>query len=462
MSRVELTYQEKLHYQNLKINTSHLPLSMVKGFFKVILKGICIMINTITLQNGVKIVFEKMPFVRSISFGVWVKNGSRHESEDTSGISHFIEHMLFKGTSKRSAKDIADKIDSIGGQFNAYTSKEYTCYYTRTLDSHFDIALDLLSDMFFNSKFDKNEIDKEKNVILEEVSMYEDTPEEVAHDLLQYNIWQNSSLRLPILGTEKNISSFNQNIFKEYYNSNYHPHNIVIAVAGNFEEKSIIKKLEKYFGNPAKTKGNIVKKDDIRYKSCVVTKEKDIEQLHMIAGFSGIPLTSEDTYTMSILNTIFGGGMSSRIFQKIREEHGLAYSVYSYHSAYEDVGLFSIYAGLNKSNAESVLNHIVNEIKRLYKDKITLEQLNLTKEQIKSNYLLSLESTSSRMSSLGRSQTMLKRVSSANEVVSKIDKITIDKVYDVAQQVLNLENMSLSVVGNVKDLNFKEMLDNAR
>lgn len=420
------------------------------------------MVNTITLSNGVKIVLEKMPYVSSISFGIWVKNGSRNESEDTSGMSHFIEHMLFKGTDKRSAKDIAYEIDSIGGQINAYTTKEYTCYYTKTLNTHFDLALDVLSDMFFNSKFDDEEIKKEKNVILEEISMYEDTPEEVAHDLLQYNIWKDYALGLPILGSEKNINSFNSDNFKDYYNTNYHPQNTIIAISGNFDEDEIIKKIENCFGGFYRDKEYVGDSTVTKYNSSIVTKEKDIEQLHIIAGFPGLPLGSDGTYTMAALNTIFGGGMSSRIFQKIREEHGLAYSVYSYHSSYKDVGLFSIYAGLNKSNAEDVLNYMVSEVKRLYTDKITKDQLNRTKEQIKSNYLLSLESSSSRMSSIGRSQLLLNRVLSQSDIINKIDSITIEKVYDVAEQVLNLDNMSLSVVGNTNGINFKEILDNAR
>lgn len=420
------------------------------------------MVNTIILSNGVKVVLEKMPFVSSVSFGIWVKNGSRNESENTNGMSHFIEHMLFKGTNKRSSKDIAYEIDSIGGQINAYTTKEYTCYYTRTLNTHFDLALDILADMFFNSTFDDIEINKEKNVIIEEINMYEDTPEEVANDLLQYNIWKDYSLCLPILGSEKNINSFNSNSIKEYYINNYHPHNTIIAVSGNFDEKDIVKKIEDSFGDFYREKEYKCNNIPTQYKSSIVTKEKDIEQLHIIAGFPGLSLGSESIYSMSVLNTIFGGGMSSRIFQKIREEHGLAYSVYSYHSSYEDVGLFSIYAGLNKNNAEQVLSYMVSEIKRLYIDKITIDQLNSTKEQIKSNILLSLESSSSRMTSIGRSQLLLDRVLSQSDITSKIDSITIEKVYDVAEQVLNLDNMSLSVVGNTSGINFKEILDNAR
>ena len=419
------------------------------------------MVDIVKLSNGVKIVLEKMPYVRSVSFGIWVKNGSRHESESTNGISHFIEHMLFKGTEKRSAKDIADEMDAIGGQINAYTSKESTCYYTKTLDSHFDIALDVFADMFLNSKFDEGEIQKEKNVIIEEINMYEDTPDDVAHELLHYNIWKDCPLGFPIIGTEKNVKSFNHNTFKDYYSNNYIPENVVIAVAGNFDKDEMVKKIESYFEGFS-SKKEPTKIQHTEYKSCIMTKGKDIEQLHIIAGFPGLALASEDIYTMSILNTIFGGGMSSRLFQKIREEHGLAYSIYSSHSSYEDTGLFSIYAGLNKNNAQSVLKHIVGELKRLHTDKITDAQLNRTKEQIKSNYLLSLESSSSRMSSIGRSKLMLDRVLSPDEIISRIDKITLDRLYDVAGKVLNLDNISLSVVGDIDGLDFKEMLNNAR
>ncbi len=420
------------------------------------------MFNTITLENGLRIVTETVPFVRSIAFGIWVKNGSRNESIEQNGISHFIEHMFFKGTTSRLASDIASEIDSIGGQINAFTAKEYTCYYTLTLDTHFDTALDILADMFFNSKFDEKDIKKELNVIIEEINMYEDSPEELVHDLLQSNVWKNDSLGYPILGEEKIISSFNKKIFKNYYNTNYHPQNTVIAIAGNFESDDMIKKIEKYFGDFSRSIDLPNNKYKTVYTPSIVTKEKEIEQIHMAIGFPSIPIGSENAYDLAIFNTIFGSGMSSRLFQKIREDEGLAYSVYSYASSYIDMGLFTIYAGLNPSQSEKVINIISREIKNIFTDKITESQLIKTKEQLKSNYLLSLESSSSRMNSIGKSQLMLNKIIYPEEIIKKIDNVTIDRIYELIEKIFIFDNMSLSVVGNIKGLNFVEMVNNAK
>ncbi len=409
----------------------------------------------ITLDNGLRIVTEKIPFIRSIAFGIWVMNGSRNETEETSGISHFIEHMLFKGTENRSAKDIADEIDAIGGQINAFTSKEYTCYYTRTLDSHFDVAIDVLADMFFNSKFDNVEIEKERNVILEEISMYEDTPEELVHDILQYEIWSNNSLGYPILGNRQSISKFDSNTFKSYYSSNYTPNNTVIAVAGNFDEHTIINKIQKYFGS---FKGESkYKAKNYKYTPSIITKAKDIEQVHLALGFESISIGSEEAQTLAALSTVLGGGMSSRLFQKIREEHGLVYSVYSMNYSYTDTGLFSIYAALNPANIEQVLNLIISEINTLSQN-ICEKQLKNTKEQIKSNYILSLESSSNRMNVLGRSMLMLNKIYTQDEILEKIDAVSLDKINSLAKKIFNFNNMSISAVGDVLKINLKQML----
>ena len=420
------------------------------------------MINVVTLGNGVKVVLENIPFVRSISFGIWVKNGSRNEDIQTNGISHFIEHMLFKGTEDRSAKDIADEIDAIGGQINAFTSKENTCYYTKTLDTHFDIALDVLSDMFFNSKFDSTEVEKELKVIIEEINMYEDTPEDLVHEILHRGIWENNSLGYPILGTEETISKFDSKTFKDYFKNNYRPDNTVISVAGNFDEKEIIKKIESNFGKFGcqgyEAKSNFEKS----YKPCIITKDKNIEQVHITICFPSIPMGTNESYVLAIINTIFGGGMSSRLFQKIREEHGLSYSLYSYNSSYTDSGLFTIYAGLNPSQTDQVIKLILQEIRALSKNKISDDLLWKTKEQLKSNYLLSLENSSSRMSSNGKSLLMLDQTLSEEQIIEKIDSVTLEKIDMLIEDVFKFENMGISAVGNVKGLNFEVMLDNAK
>ena len=416
--------------------------------------------NIITLKNGIRVVLEHIPYLRSACLGIWIKNGSRYESEKLSGISHFTEHMLFKGTQKRTAKEIADEMDAIGGQLNAFTAKEYTCYYARTLDEHLPRGLDILSDMFFNSVFDDSEIKKECNVIIEEINMYEDTPEEVASDLLQYKIWENYPLGYSILGTKESISSFDQKSFKNYFKEKYTPKNIVLAVAGNFEEESVVELIRKYFEdyNP---EGSINVAQPAIYKKSVITKEKDIEQFHVHLGFPSINLSDEYIYAMGALNTIFGGGMSSRLFQKIREENGLAYAIYSYNASYEDVGLFSVYASLIKENADDVIYHTFNEIKGLKQNKITKEQLERTKEQLKSNYILSLESSSSRMSNLGRSMVTLDKVLTPDQVLSKIESIDLDMIYELVDKVLDPEKASLCVVGHVGNIDFETKLKKA-
>lgn len=420
------------------------------------------MFSTVTLSNGVRLVLETIPFVRSISCGIWVSNGSRNEDITTNGISHFIEHMLFKGTENRTARDIADEMDSIGGQINAFTSKEYTCYYTRTLENHFDIAIDILADMFFNSKFEESEIKKERGVIIEEINMYEDTPEDLVHDILQFNAFKDDSLGYPILGTQVGINTFTTKTFKNYFDANYHQDNTVIAIAGNFEAEDIVKKIESYFGKFKRKNNYVTPVFSTKFRKCLVQKEKEIEQVHICLGLPSIKLGSEQSYELALLNTIFGGGMSSRLFQKIREENGLSYSVYSYNSSYVDTGIFSIYAALNASQTNQVISLILGEIKRMFTEKISESELSRTKEQLKSNYLLSLESSSNRMNSIGRSTVLLNRILSPDELIEKINAVTLKGFYNLAEEMFDLDKLCFSAVGNIKGLDFQEMITNGK
>ncbi len=420
------------------------------------------MFETVTLSNGVRIVMERIPFIRSIAFGIWVMNGSRNETPKTSGISHFIEHMLFKGTFDRSAKDIADEMDIIGGQINAFTSKEYTSYYFRTLDSHFSAALDVLADMFFNSKFDNSDIEKELNVIIEEINMYEDTPEELVHEIMHFSVFPKDPLGFSILGTEDSISLFDDHTMKKFYKENYYPENTVIAIAGNFEISDIVKQVEKYFGSFNKSSAVRNSKYCAEYVPSVITKEKDIEQVHLALGFPGIKIGTDESYTLAALNTIFGGGMSSRLFQKIREDNGLVYSVYSSNVSYMDTGLFTIYAGLNRAQTEQVFNLIIDEINGLQADKITEKQLTNAKEQIKSNYLLSLESSSNRMNSIGRTMLLLDKVIPPDELIKKVEAINIEGIYGLIPRLFDFSRMSLSAVGNIRGIDFGRLIENAK
>ena len=404
------------------------------------------MIAVHTLPNGLRVVMESIPFVRSVSFGLWVRNGSRNETPETNGMSHFIEHMMFKGTDKRSAMEIADTMDAVGGQLNAFTAKEYTCYFTRTLDTHFDVALDVITDMFFKSKYDPAEIDKERIVILEEISMFEDTPEDLCVDLLQYRTFPQNPLGMSILGTPETIGSFKHDDFKSFLKARYRPQNVVIAVAGNIDEKDVLEKITKAFED-FKDESNGWEEPKAIYSPGFSVKEKDIEQVHLCMGFPGIPTGLDDAYALAAVNTILGGGMSSRLFQKIREEHGLAYSVYSYNASYSDTGVFVIYAALNPSQVYDVLGLITQEVRGMFTERITNEQLSKAKEQLKSNFLLSLENAASRMNSIGRTLLMLNKVITPDELVAKIDAIDMDTFYNVCDKIFKLDQMSISLVG---------------
>ena len=405
------------------------------------------MIKVHELPNGLRVVMEPIPFVRSVSFGIWVKSGSRDESEAENGISHFIEHLLFKGTEKRSAKDIADTMDAVGGQLNAFTSKEVTCYMARTLDTHFDVALDVLSDMFFNSTFDEAGIEKERGVILEEINMYEDTPENVAMSMLEFNSFKNNPLGMTILGTPETIGSFKRQDFIDFVGKRYRPQNTVIAIAGNINESEVLEKIIAAFN---RYKGDIpvITGAPAIYQPSFSVREKDIEQVHLCMGFPGLKSGfGSDTYAMTCVNTVFGGGMSSRLFQKIREEHGLAYSVYSYNAGYKDTGMFVIYAGLGPTHISEVLHLISDEIKRMFTDKVTEEQLAKTREQLKSSVLLGLESTYNRMNSIGGTLLIMDETITPDEIIAKIDAVDIDAFYAVCERIFKLDEMSLSLVG---------------
>lgn len=400
-----------------------------------------------TLDNGLRVVTEHIPFVKSISIGIWIETGTKNETALNNGASHFIEHMLFKGTTKRTAKDIAEAIDSVGGQINAFTSKECTCYYTKVLDSHYRLAIDLLSDMLFHSKFDPVEIDKERSVIMEEISMYEDAPEDLVHDLLTQTIFKDHSLGMPILGTKENLRAMNRDILLEYMKEYYVPDNTVISVAGNFDEKELISAIKEKFGDWNGSSIKNTSEEVIQYNFEHTFKAKDVEQIHLCMGFKGVPLGRNELYSLMVVNNVLGGSMSSRLFQSIREEHGLAYSVYSYPSVYKNGGLLAIYAGMNPQQFEEVSNLIYKELENISKNGLTKEELFKSKEQLKGNYILGLESTSSRMSSIGKSELLLNRIYSPKEIIQLIDSIKMKDIQDVIEKVIDLKNVAAAIIG---------------
>jgi predicted Zn-dependent peptidase len=401
------------------------------------------MINKYSCKNGVRIVLENIPTVRSVAIGVWIGTGSRNENPQTNGISHFLEHMFFKGTKTRSAKEIAESFDSIGGQVNAFTSKEYTCYYAKVLDTHAQFALDVLADMFFNSTFVEEELNKERNVVLEEIKMYDDTPDDIVHDLLSRAIYGDHPLGYPILGTEETLNTFTGDTLKEYIHNHYIPENVVISIAGNVSE-SFIKEVEKYFGSYQGGKSTIIENIPT-FHSNRLSRQKETEQAHLCLGFEGLKIGHEDVYSLIILNNILGGSMSSRLFQEVREQRGLAYSVFSYHSAYQDNGVVTIYGGTGAKQLDVLFETIQETLDKLKQDGITEKELINSKEQLKGSLMLSLESTNSRMSRNGKNELLLKRHRSLDEIIEQIDQVTKQSVDGMATSVFT-NNYSASLI----------------
>jgi predicted Zn-dependent peptidase len=392
----------------------------------------------------VRIVLENIPTVRSVAIGVWIGTGSRFENTKNNGISHFLEHMFFKGTKTRTAREIAESFDSIGGQVNAFTSKEYTCYYAKVLDTHSPYALEVLADMFFNSTFDEGELLKEKNVVLEEIKMYEDTPDDIVHDMLSRASFQNHELGFPILGTEETLNTFSGSTLRDYMDTHYVPEEVVISVAGNVDE-SFIKEVEKWFGD-YKTSGII--KPEIQspvFYPEKLFRKKETEQAHLCLGFPGLSLKDKRSYSLIILNNIFGSSMSSRLFQEVREQKGLAYSVFSYHSAFQDNGIFTIYGGTAPHQLDELYNTILNIVDDLKENGITDKELKNSKEQIKGNLMLSLESTNSRMSRNGKHELILGYHRTLDDMVESIDNVSKDDVNMLVQSIFS-EGCSASLV----------------
>lgn len=401
------------------------------------------LINKYTCKNGVRIVLEQIPTVRSVAIGVWIGTGSRNETEQNNGISHFLEHMFFKGTTTRTAKEIAEAFDSIGGQVNAFTSKEYTCYYAKVLDEHASFALEMLADMFFHSTFVDEELQKERNVVLEEIKMYEDTPDDIVHDLLSKACYANHPLGYPILGTEETLRTFTGDSLRGYMADYYTPDRVVISVAGNVDE-NFIQKVESYFGFfTAKRKAS--ESPAPLFQPQKLARQKETEQAHLCIGFNGLPVGHPDIYTLIVLNNILGGSMSSRLFQEVREQRGLAYSVFSYHSSYQDSGLLAIYAGTGNSQLDLLFETIQETIEKLKEDGITEKELKNSKEQMKGSLMLGLESTNSRMSRNGKNELLLGRHRTLDEIIEEINGVTVEKVNELARRIF-AEDCALALI----------------
>lgn len=389
------------------------------------------MYNIFTLDNGLRVVVEDIKYVNSISVGIWIENGSRNEDLINNGISHFIEHMFFKGTNNRTAKQIAEEIEDVGGQINAFTGKEATCFYIKALDSHLELSMDILSDMLFNSKFSPEDIEKEKGVIIEEINMSEDQPEDVLSDLHSEAIWEKDSISLPILGTSETVGSFSREQILDYISKYYIPEKAVISISGNVNLNYAESLVSRFFGN-WNNKSHLITdySKPVIYRNHLY-KFKDIEQLHISLGLQGLETGNEDIYGLLLLNNMLGGGASSILFQKIREERGLCYTIYSYLSSFMNTGVLSIYTGLNSKYALDVIDLVNEELYNFTKQDIGEEKLLKLKEQLKGNYILGLESTSSRMFSNGKSVLFLNKINKPVDIINKIDSVTINNLMDI-------------------------------
>ena len=400
-----------------------------------------------TLSNGLTIIGEEIPYLKSITLGIWVNAGSRIEEENNAGISHFIEHMLFKGTKNRTSKELASTIDNLGGQINAFTSKECTCFYVKLLDEHISIGVDVLSDMMLNSLFDSEEIDKERQVILEELKMYEDSPEDLSYDLLTENIYKTDGLGMNIIGTKESLYNINRENILEYFNKYYVASNCVISMSGNFNFEEMIKLIEDKFNNlpQGEVKVEVTKPE---FHTCFIAKNKDTEQVNLAMSLKAIPLENrEDAYALSIVNNIFGGSISSRLFQNIRENKGLVYSIYSAPSLYRKTGELGIYASMSNENLKKVYNLVLEEIDNLRINGLTEQEIKESKEQLKGSYILGLESTSSRMMSIGKAMLLMKEVKNPNDIIESINNIDKERIDLIIDKVFNKENIGVCIVG---------------
>lgn len=403
------------------------------------------MVKKTTLSNGIRIVTKELPHVNSVTLGIWVKTGSRNERPFENGISHFVEHLLFKGTPSYSARDISEALEDLGGQMNAFTTKEYTCYYVKVLDEFFFQAVDILVDMFFNSLHNPEDIRREKGVVAEEIRAVEDAPDEIVHDCFAKAFWGDQPLGRTILGTIDTVMEFDRDMILDYINRQYIAQNIVISACGKMSHNAIVEKIGPVFESASR--GNDFQLVPPETHPSTLVWEKPGEQVQVCLGTPGMSHSDKDLYPLIILNNIMGGGLSSRLFQEIREERGLVYSIYSYTVSYFDSGLWCIHAGAGPDNLTQVLDLCIDIIQDVKKNGVTEVEIERSKRQIRGELLLSMESSTSHMTRLGRSEINYNRVIPVEEMVEKILGVTPEEISDLSGRLFVPENFSLAVVG---------------
>ncbi|MEW6417736.1 MAG: pitrilysin family protein [Nitrospirota bacterium] len=399
------------------------------------------------LYNEVPVVMESLKNMRSVALGIWVKVGSRNEPPEKNGISHFLEHMFFKGTKKRTARDIAVEIDSLGGDLNAFTSKESTTFYIKVLDEYLEKGVELLLDVFLHSTFPEEDVEKEKKIIKEEIKMVEDTPDDYIHDLFNQTVWGHSGLGQPVLGRRETVRSFTKDDILSHIRKYYGTKDIVISCAGNFEHENLLSMLNKNLGN-LRRGSEPERGTPTDFKGKVEVFSKDLSGAHLCLGLKGLHQASKERYSLYVLNTILGAGVSSRLFQEIREKRGLAYSIYSFIASYLDAGIWGVYAGVSRKKVREVLELILKEMHSL-KDTLNEAELKRAKNQLKGNIILGLESTNSRMNNIARQEIYYGRYYSPKEIMEEIDLITLDQIKDLVERLVKKEWFSLTIYGPV-------------
>jgi predicted Zn-dependent peptidase len=404
------------------------------------------------LPNGLTVITEEMEHIRSVSIGIWIKTGSRDEIAEWNGISHFIEHMVFKGTKHRSAEDIARQVDSIGGNMDAFTAKECVCFNVKLLDEHLPIAMDVLSDLVLNPVFDVTDISRERGVILEEIKMDEDNPDYLVHEIFTQNFWKDHPLGKPILGTKDTVRKFERDPVLDFYGQRFAPGNMIICAAGHLKHDEFVQLVAKHFAQMKPVKNGFHGPKPGVVSRIIMRNKKALEQVQICIGVPSHPIAHERRHASYILNTLLGGGMSSRLFQNIRERQGLAYAIYSDLSPYRDTGCMSVYAGTSRESASKVVQSVVSEFRKLKQEPVSEEELRRSKDQLKGSLMLSLESSTARMSNLARQEMYFDHFYTLDELIAKIESVTSEDVQELANQFFQTDSIAVTVLGNLNGL----------
>jgi len=399
------------------------------------------------LANGLTVLTERMAAVRSVALGAWIEVGSRDEAASQAGVSHFLEHMLFKGTERRSAEAIAQEIEAVGGRLDAFTSRELTCYYAKVLGAHLPLAVDLVADLLLRPRLDPADIEKERGVILQEIRMVEDTPDDEIHDLFAQAIWGTHPLGRAVLGRPETLEALTREDLRAYLASQYRPHRTILAAAGDLDHDRVMEVVQAHLGAWDGPAAPPPPPAPPVARPATVTKDRDVSQVHLCLGVEGLPYAHRDRYALSLVNTVLGGGMSSRLFQEVREKRGLVYAIYSYLASYRDAGLLVIYAGCGEAALEEVIGCVREECARLAEAPIEAEEFQRAKEQLKGNLLLGLESTSSRMNRLAKMQMYFGRTFSLDTIIRGIEEVTPERFQRVAQACFAGERFTRTTIG---------------